>query len=194
VIRWALVKAAETTTVRLAGAARPEPQPDELLVRVRAAANRGTDLPSRAADSLGSVRRDSTAGRHGTRVLRRGRRARPGCDGCATERLYCGETHVPSGQSFQGRNGRQHICGNPKLFGVHRDGYVARGLRLMRVRFPAPALFPHHVEARQPLGLTPPTPRQRGQPFRPNRKNTLRLAPAPLRPPSWPATQGSSSC
>jgi len=56
----ALAKETEASTVRLADAAQPEPQPGEVLVRVRAAAICGTNLQCHAADSLGSARREAS--------------------------------------------------------------------------------------------------------------------------------------
>jgi len=142
----ALVKDTEASEVRLAEVPRPEPKPGEVLVKVRAAAVCGTDLhiaqwtpwAQRAGIRLPLVMGHEFCGD----IVEIGREVtgvRPGD-------YVAGETHIPCGECFQCRNGLQHICGNLKLFGIHRDGCFAEYATI-------PAICAHRIPPTVPASV-----------------------------------------
>lgn len=64
------------------------------------------------------------------------------------------ETHIPCGTCYQCLNGMQHICGNLKLFGIHRNGCFAEYATIPEacaVKIPA-TIHPHIGAVLEPLG------------------------------------------
>jgi threonine 3-dehydrogenase len=150
----AVVKVAEGPGAALARLPVPEPGPDEVLVRVKAAAVCGTDLhiaswnawAQRAGIRLPLVMGHEFSGE----VVAAGERA-----GTLRAGDYvAGETHLPCGTCYQCRNGLQHICGNLRLFGIHRDGCFAEYATIpAQCAYRIPAGIPPGVAAvLEPLG------------------------------------------
>jgi len=152
----AVVKESETSAMRLAEVPRPEPQPGEVLVKVRAAAVCGTDLhiaqwtpwAQRAGIRLPLIMGHEFSGD----VVALG----PDAAGVRPGDYVAGETHVPCGQCYQCRNGLQHICGNLKLFGIHRDGCFAEYATIPAIcAHRIPTTIPPNVAAMlEPLGTS----------------------------------------
>jgi len=152
----ALVKLREGPGLALQTVPVPEPGPDEVLVRVRAAAICGTDLHIAAWNDwaqhagvrlplvLGHEFSGEVAGvGAGVRHLKQGD-------------YVAGETHLPCGECYQCRNGSSHICQHLKLFGLHRDGCFAEFATIpAQCACPVPAAVPPHVAAiLEPLGTS----------------------------------------
>jgi threonine 3-dehydrogenase len=152
----ALVKETETSAMRLAKIPRPDAKPGEVLVKIRAAAVCGTDLhiaqwtawAQRAGIRLPLVMGHEFSGE----VVALG----PDVTGVQPGDYVAGETHVPCGQCFQCRNGLQHICGNLKLFGIHRDGCFAEYATIPAIcAHRIPTTIPPNVAAMlEPLGTS----------------------------------------
>lgn len=152
----AIVKAAEGPGVALQHVPVPEPGPEEVLIRVKAAAICGTDLhiaqwnawAQHAGIRLPLVMGHEFSGEVvgvGSRV----RALKPGD-------YVAGETHLPCGECYQCRNGLQHICMRLKLFGIHRDGCFAEYTTIPEIcayRVPA-ALSPRVAAMLEPLGTS----------------------------------------
>lgn len=153
---WALVKETETSKMRLAEVARPEPKPGEVLVKVRAAAVCGTDLhiaqwspwAQRAGIRLPLIMGHEFCGQ----IVALGQDV----TGVQPGDYVAGETHVPCGQCYQCRNGLQHICGNLRLFGIHRDGCFAEYATIPAIcAHRIPTTIPPNVAAMlEPLGTS----------------------------------------
>lgn len=152
----ALVKETETSAMRLAEIPRPDAKPGEVLVKIRAAAVCGTDLhiaqwtawAQRAGIRLPLVMGHEFSGE----VVALG----PDVTGVQPGDYVAGETHVPCGQCFQCRNGLQHICGNLRLFGIHRDGCFAEYATIPAIcAHRIPTTIPPSVAAMlEPLGTS----------------------------------------
>jgi threonine 3-dehydrogenase len=152
----ALVKETETSAMRLAEIPRPEAEPGEVLVKIRAAAVCGTDLhiarwtawAQRAGIRLPLVMGHEFSGE----VVALGRAV----TGVQPGDYVAGETHVPCGQCFQCRNGLQHVCGKLKLFGIHRDGCFAEYATIPAIcAHRIPTTIPPNVAAMlEPLGTS----------------------------------------
>jgi threonine 3-dehydrogenase len=152
----AIVKAGEQPGVALRRVPVPEPGPEEVLIRVKAAAICGTDLhiarwntwAQKAGIRLPLVMGHEFSGEvvgigSGVRALQPG-------DSVA------GETHLPCGECYQCRNGLQHICMNLRLFGIHRDGCFAEYATIPeRCAYRVPAALPPRIAAMlEPLGTS----------------------------------------
>jgi threonine 3-dehydrogenase len=134
----------------------PDPGPDEVLVRVRASAVCGTDLhiaqwnawARNAGIRLPLVMGHEFCGE----VVGIGSRVRALKSGD----YVAGETHLPCGACYQCRNGLQHICGNLKLFGIHRDGCFAEYATIPeQCAYPVPVTIPPRIAAMlEPLGTS----------------------------------------
>jgi threonine 3-dehydrogenase len=152
----AIVKTGEGPGVEWRRVPVPDPGPDEVLVRVTASAVCGTDLHiaqwNAWARSAG-IRLPLVMGHEfcgevvgtGSRV----RALKPGD-------YVAGETHLPCGACYQCRNGLQHICGNLKLFGIHRDGCFAEYATIPELcAYRVPAAIPPRIAAMlEPLGTS----------------------------------------
>ena len=152
----AIVKAAERPGISMQPVPVPEPGPEEVLIRVKAAAICGTDLhisqwnawAQRAGIRLPLVMGHEFSGEVvgiGSRV----RALKPGDH-------VAGETHLPCGECYQCRNGLQHICQNLKLFGIHRDGCFAEYTTIPELcAYKVPAAIPPRIAAMlEPLGTS----------------------------------------
>lgn len=152
----AIVKAAERPGIAMQPVPVPEPGPEEVLIRVKAAAICGTDLhiaqwnawAQHAGIRLPLVMGHEFCGEVvgvGSRV----RALKPGD-------YVAGETHLPCGECYQCRNGLQHICQNLKLFGIHRDGCFAEYTTIPELcAYKVPAAIPPRVAAMlEPLGTS----------------------------------------
>jgi threonine 3-dehydrogenase len=152
----AIVKAGEGPGVEWRRVPVPVPGPEEVLVRVTASAVCGTDLhiaqwnawARNAGIRLPLVMGHEFCGEvvgTGSRV----RALKPGA-------YVAGETHLPCGTCYQCRNGLQHICGNLKLFGIHRDGCFAEYATIPELcAYPVPATIPPRIAAMlEPLGTS----------------------------------------
>jgi threonine 3-dehydrogenase len=152
----AIVKAGEGPGVEWRRVPVPDPGPEEVLVRVTASAVCGTDLhiaqwnawARNAGIRLPLVMGHEFCGEvvgTGSRV----RALKPGA-------YVAGETHLPCGACYQCRNGLQHICGNLKLFGIHRDGCFAEYATIPeQCAYPVPATIPPRIAAMlEPLGTS----------------------------------------
>ncbi len=152
----ALVKESEAAALRLVDVPRPEPERGEVLVKVRAAAVCGTDLhiaqwspwAQRAGIRLPLVMGHEFCGE----VAALG----PDAAGVRVGDYVAGETHVPCGACYQCRNGLQHICGNLRLFGIHRDGCFAEYAAIPAIcAHRIPTTIPPNVAAMlEPLGTS----------------------------------------
>jgi len=107
----------------------PEIGPNDLLVRVRAAAICGTDnhiydwTPwAQARLELPMIFGHEYAGE----VVEIG----SAVSGWQVGDLVAAETHIPCLQCYQCRTGRQHTCENMKIIGVHVDGAFSEYARL----------------------------------------------------------------
>lgn len=152
----AIVKAAMRPGVGLQCLPVPEPGPDEVLVRVRAAAVCGTDLHiaqwNAWAQGAG-IRLPLVMGHEFSgEVAGAGSRVRTLVPGD----YVAGETHIPCGECYQCRNGLQHICKNLTLFGIHRDGCFAEYTTIPALcAYKVPAAIPPRVAAMlEPLGTS----------------------------------------
>lgn len=152
----AIVKAAARPGVALQRLPVPEPGPEEVLVRVKAAAVCGTDLHiahwNAWAQGAG-IRLPLVMGHEFSgEVVGIGSRVRALNPGD----YVAGETHIPCGECYQCRNGLQHICKNLKLFGVHRDGCFAEYATIPALcAYKVPAAIPPRVAAMlEPLGTS----------------------------------------
>jgi len=152
----AIVKAGEEPGVEWRRVPVPDPGPDEVLVRVTASAVCGTDLhiaqwnawARNAGIRLPLVMGHEFCGEvvgTGSRV----RALKPGA-------YVAGETHLPCGACYQCRNGLQHVCGNLKLFGIHRDGCFAEYATIPeQCAYPVPVTIPPRIAAMlEPLGTS----------------------------------------
>ncbi len=134
----------------------PTPAPDEVLVRVKAAAICGTDLHivhwNRWAQQAG-IRLPLILGHEFCgEVAAIGDRVQ----GLQPGDYVAGETHIPCGVCFQCQNGLQHICGRMRLFGIHRHGCFAEYTTLPALcarRIPV-ALPPRVGAVLEPLGTS----------------------------------------
>lgn len=132
----------------------PQPGPNDVLVRVRAAALCGTDLhimewnqwAQNAGIKLPYIMGHEFCGEVvavGTAVTTH----KPGDK-------VAGDTHLPCGQCYQCLNGLQHICHNLKLWGVHTDGCFAEYTVIPAIcarRIPA-SIPDAHGAVMEPLG------------------------------------------
>lgn len=152
----AIVKAGEGPGVEWRRVPVPDPGPEEVLVRVTASAVCGTDLhiaqwnawARNAGIRLPLVMGHEFCGEvvgTGSRV----RALKPGA-------YVAGETHLPCGACYQCRNGLQHVCGNLKLFGIHRDGCFAEYATIPeQCAYPVPVTIPPRIAAMlEPLGTS----------------------------------------
>ena len=152
----AIVKAGEGPGVEWRRVPVPDPGPEEVLVRVTASAVCGTDLhiaqwnawARNAGIRLPLVMGHEFCGEvvgTGSRV----RALKPGA-------YVAGETHLPCGACYQCRNGLQHICGNLRLFGIHRDGCFAEYATIPeQCAYPVPVTIPPRIAAMlEPLGTS----------------------------------------
>ncbi|MFB3818535.1 MAG: alcohol dehydrogenase catalytic domain-containing protein [Candidatus Methylomirabilales bacterium] len=150
----AIVKTGEGPGIALQDIPRPEPQPGEVLVRVRATAICGTDLhiaewnawAQGAGIRLPLILGHEFAGH----VAALGREVR----GLREGDYVAGETHLACGACYQCTNGLPHICANLRLFGIHRDGCFAEYATIpARYAVPVSAAIPPRVAAMlEPLG------------------------------------------
>lgn len=142
--------------MRLADVPLPEPKPGDVLVKVRATAVCGTDLhiaqwtpwAQHAGIRLPLIMGHEFSGE----VVALGRDAA----GVQPGDYVAGETHVPCGQCYQCRNGLQHICGDLRLFGIHRDGCFAEYATIPAIcAHRIPTTIPPNVAAMlEPLGTS----------------------------------------
>jgi threonine 3-dehydrogenase len=152
----AIVKAGEGPGVEWRRVPVPDPGPDEVLVRVTASAVCGTDLhiaqwnawARNAGIRLPLVMGHEFCGE----VVETGTGVRAPKVGD----YVAGETHLPCGACYQCRNGLQHICGNLKLFGIHRDGCFAEYATIPALcAYPVPPTIPPRIAAMlEPLGTS----------------------------------------
>ncbi|MDT8900533.1 L-threonine 3-dehydrogenase [Anaeroselena agilis] len=120
----ALVKTSPTVA-ELVNVPIPECGPEDVLVRVRAAALCGTDLHIFAWNAWAQG-----AGIKLPFIMGHEFCGDVAAVGSAVKTVsigdkVSGETHVPCGYCYQCLNGEQHICNNLRLFGVHRNGCFA---------------------------------------------------------------------
>ena len=125
----ALMKTRSGPGAELREVAAPEPGPDEVLIRVKAAAICGTDIHIYNWDQYAQerIKPPMIFGHEGCgEVIRVGSRVR----GYAVGDLIAVETHIPCGECFQCRTGSQHICERMAIIGVHTDGLFAEYARV----------------------------------------------------------------
>jgi threonine 3-dehydrogenase len=125
----ALLKARSEPGAELGDVAVPDPTPDEVLIRVKAAAICGTDIHIYDWDQYARERLKPPMifGHEGCgEVVKVGSRVR----GYAVGDLIAVETHIPCGECFQCRTGSQHICDRMAIIGVHTDGLFAEYARV----------------------------------------------------------------
>jgi threonine 3-dehydrogenase len=125
----ALMKTRSGPGAELREVAAPEPGPDEVLIRVKAAAICGTDIHIYSWDQFAQerIKPPMIFGHEGCgEVTRIGSRVR----GYAVGDLIAVETHIPCGECFQCRTGSQHICERMAIIGVHTDGVFAEYARI----------------------------------------------------------------
>jgi threonine 3-dehydrogenase len=125
----ALLKARSEPGAELGDVAVPDPSPDEVLIRVNAAAICGTDIHIYDWDQYARERLKPPLifGHEGCgEVVKVGSRVR----GYAVGDLIAVETHIPCGECFQCRTGSQHICERMAIIGVHADGLFAEYARI----------------------------------------------------------------
>ena len=69
--------------------------------------------------------------------------------------LIAGETHIPCGKCMLCRTGRQHICRNMKILGVHTDGVFAEYAKIPEIcAWKLPSNTPPEIGAiYEPLGI-----------------------------------------
>jgi threonine 3-dehydrogenase len=152
----AIVKSAAGSGLALCRVPIPEPGPDEVLVRVKAAAICGTDLHIAAWNAWAQgagIRLPLVMGHEfAGEVVEVGDRVQT----CQPGDYVAGETHLPCGTCYQCRNGLQHICQNLRLFGIHRDGCFAEYTTIPALcAYRVPAAIPPRVAAMlEPLGTS----------------------------------------
>ncbi len=125
----ALMKTESRPGAELREVARPEPSPDEVLIKVKATAICGTDLHILAWDRYAQerIKPPMIFGHEGCgEVVEIGSRVR----GLDVGDLIAVETHIPCGECFQCRTGSQHICERMAIIGVHTDGVFAEYARI----------------------------------------------------------------
>ncbi len=152
----AVVKASAGPGIAVTRVPVPVPGPDEVLLRVKAAAICGTDLHIAAWNAwaqAAGIRLPLVLGHEFSgEVVATGDRV-----GTLKSGDYvAGETHLPCGACYQCRNGLPHICQRLQLFGIHRNGCFAEYTTLpARCAYPVPAAIPPGVAAvLEPLGTS----------------------------------------
>jgi threonine 3-dehydrogenase len=118
----AVIKHGPEPGARLKTVEIPQAGPEEVLVKVKAAALCGTDLHiyewTDWAQHAGIKPPLIMGHEFSGEIVEVGRAVsdlRPGD-------YIAGETHIPCGKCYQCKNGQQHICHNLKLFSIHTDG------------------------------------------------------------------------
>ncbi len=149
----ALVKTGPGPGFDLADIARPEPRPDEVLIKVSHAAICGTDLHIYEWDDWASeaVRTPVVVGHEfvGT-VVEIGEQVKHIDVGTRV----AGEGHVICGHCRNCRAGKGHLCRNTISVGIQRDGGFAEFVAIPAANaYPVPAEVPDEVAAiLDPLG------------------------------------------
>jgi threonine 3-dehydrogenase len=129
IVKSAPLDGAEGTTLR--DCPIPKPGPDEVLIRVAAAAICGTDKHIYHWDP--SIRDSVTPPRiYGHEfcgfIEAFGERARR--EGFAEGDYVSAEMHVVCGECAQCRSGNGHICARTKIYGLHEDGAFAEFVKV----------------------------------------------------------------
>jgi threonine 3-dehydrogenase len=123
---FALVKEAAAPGAAIREVPVPQPGPGEVLVRVEAASVCGTDLhierwDAWAQDNFGPVPMVFGHEMAGT-VIAHG----PGAGRVPLGALVAAETHIVDWTCYQCRTGRQNVCRNLRILGVHVPGTFAQ--------------------------------------------------------------------
>jgi threonine 3-dehydrogenase len=149
----ALVKEAAAPGAAIREVPVPEPGPGEVLVRVEAASVCGTDLhierwDSWAQENFGPVPMVFGHEMAGT-VIGHG----PGAGRVPLGALVAAETHLVDWTCYQCRTGRQHVCRNLRILGVHVPGTFAEYAVLPETNaWVSDGLTPDVAALQEPMG------------------------------------------
>lgn len=129
----AVVKQRPEPGARLDTVEIPQVDPEEVLVKVKAAALCGTDLHIYEWNDWAQG-----AGIKPPLIMGHEFSGEIVEVGSAVSDFYpgdyiAGETHIPCGKCYQCKNGQQHICHNLKLFSIHTDGCFGEYAKLPAV-------------------------------------------------------------
>jgi threonine 3-dehydrogenase len=150
----AVVKQKREAGAKLEVVKIPELGPEDVLVKVKATALCGTDLHiyewSTWAQNAGIEPPRIMGHEFSGEIVEVGGTVvdiNPGD-------YVAGETHIPCGKCYQCKNGKQHICGNLKLFSIHTDGCFAEYSKIPAIcARKIPASIPPEIGAvLEPLG------------------------------------------
>ena len=148
----ALVKEAPGPGARIREVPVPRPGPGEVLVRVEAAGVCGTDVRIGRWDEWArvNVRLPMILGREmAGRVVRLGE----GVTRLRIGQLVAAESHLVDWTCYQCRTGREYVCQNLRILGVHVPGVFAEYAALPEENaWPSDGLAPEIAALQEPMG------------------------------------------
>jgi len=151
----AAYKANRSKGIEIRNVTMPEISSDEVLVKVKKAAICGTDIHlyewSDWCDNVNAKNPMVIGHEFCGEVVEVGNNVTSIKEGD----LVAGETHVPCGQSNMCRTGKQHICQDMKILGVHIDGAFAEYIKIPEIcAWKLPADTPPEIGAiYEPFGI-----------------------------------------
>ncbi len=125
---------------------RPEPRPDEVLLRIERAAICGTDVLVHKWDPLAQELIQGLPFIPGHECSAQVVDVGDDVAGISVGARVCAETHIPCGTCYQCTHGLQHICKNLVLFGHRVDGCFAEYAVI-----PARSVYPLRTDLRPEL-------------------------------------------
>src|SRR5690554_4698203 len=149
----ALIKKEPGFGATLTGVEVPEPGPGQVLIKVNRSSICGTDYHiyvwnewAKKTIKPPQIMGHEVAGE----VVKTGQ----GVNKVKEGDYVSSETHVPCGRCYQCQTGRQHICRNMKILGVHTDGIFAEYALLeeIDVWLNDPSIPADYASVQEPLG------------------------------------------